>query len=151
MKLNQPTNSCFDDRRFRPGMTMAAEGMTRRQMSEINQSQRGQAAFSPSPRPTHPHPPSPGRPPPTSGVKQPVVLVAQTTDKCQACYRKGLEDASRVSAAAHVSSISTAAFHVAPAMQQPQSATSTPLPWILITRAIKGYSHSFRITCQCAQ
>ena len=27
---------------------------------------------------------------------------------------------------------------------QPQSATGTPLPWI---RAIKGYSHSFRITC----
>ena len=40
----------------------------------------------------------------------------------------------------------TAAFHVAPAMQQPQSATSTPLPWILIIRAIKGCSHSFRIT-----
>ena len=30
-------------------------------------------------------------------------------------------------------------------------AISTPLPWILIIRAIKGYSHSFRITCQCAQ
>ena len=45
----------------------------------------------------------------------------------------------------------TAAFHVAPAMQQPKSATSTPLPWILIIRAIKGYSHSFRITCDmCA-
>ena len=41
----------------------------------------------------------------------------------------------------------TAAFDVAPAMQQPQSATSTPLPWILIIRAIKGYSYSFRITC----
>ena len=33
----------------------------------------------------------------------------------------------------------------------PGSATSTPLPWILIIRAIKGYSHSFRITCDmCA-
>ena len=31
------------------------------------------------------------------------------------------------------------------------SAISTPLLWILKTRAIKGYSHSFRITCQCAQ
>ena len=29
--------------------------------------------------------------------------------------------------------------------------TSTPLPWILIIRAIKGYSHSLRITCDmCA-
>ena len=28
-------------------------------------------------------------------------------------------------------------FHVAPAMQQLKSATSTPLPWILIIRAIK--------------
>ena len=47
--------------------------------------------------------------------------------------------------------VETAAFHVAPAMQQPQSATSTPLPRILITCAIKGYSHSFRITCDmCA-
>ena len=45
----------------------------------------------------------------------------------------------------------TAAFHVAPAIQHPQSATSTPLPWILIICTIKGYSHSFRITCQCAQ
>ena len=45
----------------------------------------------------------------------------------------------------------TAAFHVAPAMQQPKSAISTPLPWILIIRAIKGYSHSYRITCDmCA-
>ena len=33
----------------------------------------------------------------------------------------------------------TAAFHVAPAMQQPKSATNTPLPWILI-RDIKGYT-----------
>ena len=32
-----------------------------------------------------------------------------------------------------------------------RNAISTPLPWILIIRAIKGYSHSFRITCQCAQ
>ena len=40
---------------------------------------------------------------------------------------------------------------MAPATQQPQSATSTPLPWILIIRAVKGYSHSFRITCDgCA-
>ena len=38
-------------------------------------------------------------------------------------------------------------FHVAPAMQQPQSATSASPPWILIIRAIKGYSHSFTITC----
>ena len=45
----------------------------------------------------------------------------------------------------------TAAFHMAPAMQQALSATSTPLPWILIIRAIKGYSHSFRMACQCAQ
>ena len=45
----------------------------------------------------------------------------------------------------------TTAFHVAPAMQHPQSATSTPLPWILIIRAIKGYSYSFRNTCDmCA-
>ena len=36
----------------------------------------------------------------------------------------------------------TAAFHVAPAMQQPKSATSTSLPWILIIHATKGYSHS---------
>ena len=35
-------------------------------------------------------------------------------------------------------------FHIAPAMQQPNSAVSTPL-WCI--RAIKGYSHSFRITC----
>ena len=47
----------------------------------------------------------------------------------------------------HRISAETAAFHVAPAMQQPQSATSTPLPWILIIRAIKVYSYSFRITC----
>ena len=26
-----------------------------------------------------------------------------------------------------------------------------PLSWILIIRAMKGYSHSFRMTCQCAQ
>ena len=39
-------------------------------------------------------------------------------------------------------------FHVAPAMQQPKSGISTPHPWILIICAIKkGYSHSFRITC----
>ena len=42
-----------------------------------------------------------------------------------------------------------ATFYVAPAMQQPKNAVSTPLPWILIMRVIKGYSHSFRITCQC--
>ena len=36
-------------------------------------------------------------------------------------------------------------------MQHPKSATSTPLPWILTIRAMKGYSHSFRITCQWAQ
>ena len=35
-------------------------------------------------------------------------------------------------------------FHIALAMQQPSSAVSTPL-WCI--RAIKGYSHSFRITC----
>ena len=36
-------------------------------------------------------------------------------------------------------------------MQQSKSATSTPLPWILIMHTIKGYSHSFRITCDmCA-
>ena len=40
-----------------------------------------------------------------------------------------------------------AAFHVAPAMQQPKSTINTPCPWILIIRATKGYSHSFRITC----
>ena len=38
-------------------------------------------------------------------------------------------------------------FHVAPAMQQPNSAVSTPFWCILKIRAIKGYSHSFRITC----
>ena len=39
-------------------------------------------------------------------------------------------------------------FHVAPATQQPKSAAvSTPLLWISIIRAIKRYSHSFRITC----
>ena len=37
-------------------------------------------------------------------------------------------------------------FHVAPAMQQPKSAVSTPLPRILKIRAIKGYNCSFRIT-----
>ena len=37
-------------------------------------------------------------------------------------------------------------FHVTPAMQQAQSAISTPLPRILIIRAMKGYSHSFTIT-----
>ena len=51
----------------------------------------------------------------------------------------------------HRTCADTAAFHVAPAMQHPQRATSTPLPWILIIRAIKGCSHSFRVTCQCAQ
>ena len=51
----------------------------------------------------------------------------------------------------HRACAETEAFHVAPAMQQPKSATRTPLPLILITRAIKGYSHSFRITCDmCA-
>ena len=33
-------------------------------------------------------------------------------------------------------------FHVAPAMQHPKSAVSTPLEWILKIRAIKGYSQS---------
>ena len=34
---------------------------------------------------------------------------------------------------------------------EPKSATRTPLPWILIICTIKGYSHSFRITCDmCA-
>ena len=51
----------------------------------------------------------------------------------------------------HRTCAETAAFHVAPAMQHPKSAISTPLQWILIIRAMKGYSHSFRITCQCAQ
>ena len=46
----------------------------------------------------------------------------------------------------HKTCAETAAFHVAPAMQQPKSATSTPLPWILIERVKKGYSLSFRIT-----
>ena len=51
----------------------------------------------------------------------------------------------------HRTCAETAAFHMEQAMQQPQSATSTPLPWILIIRAIKRYSHSFRITCDmCA-
>ena len=51
----------------------------------------------------------------------------------------------------HRTCAETAAFHVAPAMQQPKSATSTPLPWILIIRAIKGYGQSFTITCDmCA-
>ena len=45
----------------------------------------------------------------------------------------------------HRTCAETAAFHVAPSMQQPESATSTPLPRILIIRAIKG--HSFRIIC----
>ena len=36
-------------------------------------------------------------------------------------------------------------FHLAPTMQQPNSAVST-LWWILLIRAIKVYSHSFRIT-----
>ena len=36
---------------------------------------------------------------------------------------------------------------MAPAMQQPKSAVSAPLRWILKVRAIKGWSHSFRITC----
>ena len=39
-----------------------------------------------------------------------------------------------------------ATVHLAPAMQQPNSATSTPLLWILIICATKEYSHSFRIT-----
>ena len=39
-------------------------------------------------------------------------------------------------------------FHVAPAMQQPKSAISTPLPRILIILAMKGYNHSIRITCE---
>ena len=47
----------------------------------------------------------------------------------------------------HRISAETAAFHVAPAMQQPKSAASMSLPWILIIRVIKGYSHSIRITC----
>ena len=38
-------------------------------------------------------------------------------------------------------------FHVAPAMPQPKSAIGTPLLWILKIPAVKGYSHSFRITC----
>ena len=38
-------------------------------------------------------------------------------------------------------------FHVAPAMQQPNSAVSIPLRWILKIRAIEGSSHSLRITC----
>ena len=57
-------------------------------------------------------------------------------------------------------------FHVAPAMQQPNSAVSTPLRWLLKKRKkkkkkkkkkekkkknstlyIKGYSYSFRIAC----
>ena len=51
----------------------------------------------------------------------------------------------------HRTCAETAAFHVAPAMQQSKSATSTPLPWILIICAIKEYSHSFRIICDmCA-
>ena len=51
----------------------------------------------------------------------------------------------------HRTCAETAAFHVAPAMQQPQSATSTSFPRIPIIRAIKGHSHSFRITCDmCA-
>ena len=40
-------------------------------------------------------------------------------------------------------------FHVAQAMQLPKSAISTPLPWILIMRAIKGYSHS--LVCSTAE
>ena len=36
----------------------------------------------------------------------------------------------------------TAAFHVAPSMQQTKSATSTPLLWILIIRAIKLVTHA---------
>ena len=38
-------------------------------------------------------------------------------------------------------------FHMAPAMQQPNSTVSTLLQWILKICAVKGYSHSFRITC----
>ena len=38
-------------------------------------------------------------------------------------------------------------FHMAPAIQQPNSAVSTPLQWILSSMLSKGCSHSFRITC----
>ena len=38
-------------------------------------------------------------------------------------------------------------FHVAPAMQQPSITVSTPLQQILKICAMKGYSQSFRITC----
>ena len=46
----------------------------------------------------------------------------------------------------HRTCAETAAFHVAPAMQRPQNAVGTPLPWVLIIHVIKGYSHSFRST-----
>ena len=50
----------------------------------------------------------------------------------------------------HGTCAETAAFHVAPAMQQTKCAPTTPFPWILI-RALRGYRHSFRITCDmCA-
>ena len=42
------------------------------------------------------------------------------------------------------SSTETAAFHVAPAMQETKERYQYT---ILIIRAMKGYSHSFRITC----
>ena len=39
-------------------------------------------------------------------------------------------------------------FHLAPAMQQPKSAISTPLPWILKDTLQKGYAHSeSHVTC----
>ena len=41
-------------------------------------------------------------------------------------------------------------LHMAPAMQQPNSALSMPLTWIHIiffSTNVKGYSHSFTITC----
>ena len=40
----------------------------------------------------------------------------------------------------HETCAETAAFHVAPAMQHLNSVINTPLPWILMIRAIKGYS-----------
>ena len=40
---------------------------------------------------------------------------------------------------------------MAPAMQQSNNYIITPLQWILKIRAINGYNHSFRITCNmCA-
>ena len=38
-------------------------------------------------------------------------------------------------------------FHVAPAMQQPNSVDSTPHRWILKILSIKSDSHSFKISC----